>query len=877
MQDHSVMSKRRNVTFLKDYRPPDYQVSTVELHFELGEEEVLVRSRMALNADYEGAGEIRPLRLDGRGLELVSVTLEGERLTGGQYLLDEESLILPEPPRRFILEIETVLKPRSNSSLEGLYQSGGNFCTQCEAEGFRKITYYPDRPDVMALFSTTIIADRERYPVLLSNGNRVDGGELSDGRHWVKWEDPFPKPCYLFALVAGDLAHVSDRFTTCSGRAVKLKLYVERHNLHKCAHAIRSLKRAMAWDERVYGREYDLDCYMIVAVDDFNMGAMENKGLNIFNSKFVLASPETATDTDFQYIEGVVAHEYFHNWSGNRVTCRDWFQLSLKEGFTVFRDQEFSADMGSRAVQRIGDVNRLRNTQFPEDHGPLAHPVRPDSYVEINNFYTATVYEKGAEVVRMIHTLVGAEGFRAGTDLYFQRHDGQAVTTDDFVSSMEEANRIDLGQFRRWYSQAGTPRIEVSDTYDAASCRYTLRLVQSCPATPGQARKLPFHIPVEVALLDDKGEELAGGQVLELREPEQLFHFEGIGQRPIPSLLRGFSAPVILRYAYSQDQLAFLMTHDTDPFNRWEAGQQLATGIILPLADGRCDGRQFALDDILVGAFRKILTGNTEDPAFTALLLTLPSESWLAEQCETVDPVAIHDARSIVRRVLASRLEAVWLAGYEANNAHGEYRVDAISIGRRSLKNLCLSYLMELPEESIRQGCFEQFTTAGNMTDTMAALQALANCECPEREPALDAFYQRWRDDALVVDKWFSLQATSRLPGTLARVKKLLEHPAFDMRNPNRVRALIGAFSQGNPARFHQPGGAGYRFLAEQVLELDRINPQVAARVLNPLTRWQRYDEQRQRLMKMELERIASAEPLSRDVYEIVSRSLNRS
>ncbi len=859
---------------LKDYTPPDYRVETIELWFDLGEESTRVRSRMELCANHDGAEGVRPLRLDGQELELRSVMLDGAELAEGQYRLDADSLTLPRPPRRFVLEIETEIYPQRNSSLEGLYKSSGNFCTQCEAEGFRKITFYPDRPDVMARFTTTISADRERYPVLLSNGNRVDGGDLEGGRHWAKWEDPFPKPSYLFALVAGDLAHVTDHFTTCSGRRVELQLYVERHNIDKCEHAVRSLKKAMAWDERVYGREYDLEIYMIVAVDDFNMGAMENKGLNIFNSKFVLASPETATDTDYQHIEGVVAHEYFHNWSGNRVTCRDWFQLSLKEGFTVFRDQQFSADMGSAAVQRIHDVNRLRSFQFPEDNGPLAHPVRPDSYVEINNFYTATVYEKGAEVVRMIHKLVGPEGFRAGSDLYFERHDGQAVTTDDFVRAMEDANGIDLGQFRLWYSQAGTPHIEVSDEYDAASGRYTLRMKQSCPPTPGQQHKQPFHIPVEVALLAESGEELAGSRVLELREAEQQFEFEGIGQRPIPSLLRGFSAPVVLNYSCGREQLAFLMAHDSDPFNRWEAGQKLAAGTILPLLDEYLAGRELELNEILVEVFRKVLTGNIEDPALTAQLLTLPGESWLAEQCAVVDPVAIHEVRDFVRRSLAAALESAWLAGYEANSEHGEYRLDAAAIGRRSLKNLCLTYLMELPQEEIRRGCMEQFTTAENMTDVMAALHALANCDCPQRQPALDAFYRKWRDQPLVVDKWFSLQATSRLPGTLERVKELMQHPDFNIRNPNRVRALIGAFCHGNPAQFHQSDGAGYRFLADQVLELDGINPQIAARLLNPLTRWHRYDELRQQLMRAELERIAAAEQMSRDLYEVASRAL---
>jgi len=618
------MSSEINVVRLEDYTPPDYLVDEVDLHFDLNPEQTVVRSRLTMRASFEGAEGARPLRLDGRELELCSVRLDGRELSPRQYRLEEESFVLPEPPREFVLEFETIVHPRGNTSLEGLYESGGNLCTQCEAEGFRKITYYLDRPDVMARFTTTLVADRQDFPVLLSNGNPEARGEREDGRHWVRWRDPFPKPCYLFALVAGDLAHVEDRFTTCSGREVKLRLYVERHNLHKCEHAMHSLKRAMAWDERVYGREYDLDIYQIVAVDDFNMGAMENKGLNLFNSKFVLASPETATDSDYEHIEGVVAHEYFHNWSGNRVTCRDWFQLSLKEGFTVFRDQQFSADMGSAAVKRIDDVDRLRRYQFPEDAGPLAHPVRPDSYVEINNFYTATVYEKGAEVVRMIYRLVGPEGFRRGSDLYFERHDGQAVTVEEFVRAMEEANDVDLGQFRRWYSQAGTPHIEVSEHYDAESCRYTLTLRQSCPPTPGQPRKLPFHIPVEVGLLDQAGNELRSGVMLELRETEQSFHFEEVPERPVASLLRGFTAPVILECPRDEAQLAFLMAHDTDPFNRWDAAQRLATGVILRLMENRAEGEEHL--EQLVAAVRKVQRGPLADPVRRPT--ALPARRW---------------------------------------------------------------------------------------------------------------------------------------------------------------------------------------------------------------------------------------------------------
>ncbi len=866
------MSKEVNVIRLEDYTPPDYLIDEVDLHFDLDPEQTLVRSRLTMRANFDGAEGARPLRLDGRELELRSVRLNGRELSPPQYRLEEEAFVLPRPPREFVLEFETLIHPRGNTSLEGLYESGGNLCTQCEAEGFRKITYYLDRPDVMARFTTTLVADRHDFPVLLSNGNPEAHGEREDGRHWVRWRDPFPKPCYLFALVAGDLAHVEDRFTTCSGREVTLRLHVERHNLHKCAHAMRSLKRAMAWDERVYGREYDLDIYQIVAVDDFNMGAMENKGLNLFNSKFVLASPETATDSDYEHIEGVVAHEYFHNWSGNRVTCRDWFQLSLKEGFTVFRDQQFSADMGSAAVKRIDDVDRLRRYQFPEDAGPLAHPVRPDSYVEINNFYTATVYEKGAEVVRMIHRLLGPEGFRRGSDLYFERHDGQAVTVEEFVRAMEEANGVDLTQFRRWYSQAGTPRIEASDHYDAAAQRYTLTLRQSCPPTPGQPRKLPFHIPVEEGLLDPSGKELHGGTLLELREPEQSFHFEGVPRRPLPSLLRGFTAPVILEYPYDEAQLAFLMAHDGDPFNRWDAAQRLASGIILRLMENRAEGEEYL--EQLVEAVRKVQTGPVTDPAFTARLLTLPGEEWLAGQGEEVDPVAIHRARERVRRTLAQRLRGGWAALYEAHRESGPCRLDAEAAGHRSLKNLSLGYLMALEDEEVRRGCLEQFTGSDNMTDTLAALRLLADCDCPQRQPALDAFYGQWCEDPLVVDKWFSIQAASSLPDTLERVQALLRHPAFNLRNPNRVRALIGAFSQGNPVNFHRPDGAGYRFLADRLLELDPLNPQVAARLATPLTRWRHLEARRRELIRAELERILSAARLSKDLYEVVSKSL---
>jgi len=871
---------------LEDYAPPDYRVESADLYFELHETETRVRATLAMVANYDHAQQpSRPLVLDGESLTLVSLAVDGEALDEDAYRLDDSALTVDRVPGAFTLEVETVINPRANTALEGLYLSGGNFCTQCEAQGFRRITYFPDRPDVMARFTTTVVADKARYPVLLSNGNPEQAGELEDGRHWVRWSDPFPKPCYLFALVAGDLARIEDQFVTMSGRKVHLHLYVQRHNLDQCDHAMNALKKAMEWDEETYGREYDLDLFMIVAVDDFNMGAMENKGLNIFNSSCVLAKAQTATDANFQRIENVVGHEYFHNWSGNRVTCRDWFQLSLKEGFTVFRDQEFSADIGSRGVKRIQDVDVLRIAQFREDAGPMAHPVRPDAYVEIGNFYTATVYIKGAEVIRMMQRLLGQERFRQGTDLYFERHDGQAVTTDDFVKAMEDASGVDLGQFRRWYTQAGTPRLQVERAFDPEARRYTLTVRQSCPATPGQPQKQPFHIPLATALLDNTGRELPlrlagearagdGNRVLEVFEPEQTFVFEDVNEEPVPSLLRGFSAPVHLDLDLSETELAFLMAHDTDPFNRWEAGQRLALGTLLALVEADRRGEPTEPAPALVEAFGAIARAPGEDRALAAECLTLPSETYVGEFLEVIDPDAVHGARRFLRRSLAEALREPLLALYDALADPGPYTFDADAVGRRSLRNLCLGYLMELDEAAIRSRCVEQFHGAGNMTDAMASLRCLANEDSPEREEALAAFYETWREEPLVIDKWFSIQATSRLPDTLNRVRALMEHPAFNLRNPNRVRALVGAFCQGNPVRFHEPGGAGYRFVADQVLTLDGLNPQIAARLAGAFAHWRRYDADRQALMKGELERILAGPGLSRDTYEIVSKSL---
>ena len=880
-------TKTPKTTYLKDYTPPTYYLPTVDLHFDLGEDFTTVRSRLQVERADTTAADT-PLVLDGQQLELIALEIDGVPLAADRYQVDEEHLTLFQPPASFELTVVTRIRPQDNASLEGLYQSSGNFCTQCEAEGFRKITYFLDRPDVMAVFTTTLVADKARYPVLLSNGNPVGSGESDDGRHWATWHDPFPKPCYLFALVAGNLRYLEDTFRTRSGRVVTLRIYVEPENIDQCEHAMYSLKQAMAWDERRFGLEYDLDLYQIVAVGDFNMGAMENKGLNVFNTKYVLAKPETATDADYQGILGVIGHEYFHNWTGNRVTCRDWFQLSLKEGLTVFRDQEFSSDLGSRGVKRIEDVRILRTSQFSQDAGPMAHPVRPDSYIEINNFYTVTVYNKGAEVIRMIETLLGRDGFRRGIDLYFQRHDGQAVTCDDFVAAMADANDADLSQFKRWYHQAGTPELSVHDVYDAATHSYTLSVHQSCPPTPGQSNKEPFHIPLVMGLLDAtggdlplqlEGENAAQGttRVLELREPEHVFRFINVPVRPVPSLLRGFSAPVKLNSTESDADLRFRLARDRDDFNRWDAGQSLAVRIILGLIEDRRQGRSWALPESFSDAFGEALESGAES-ALLAQVLSLPGEIYLAEQMDVVDVDGIHDARLFVQQTLAQRLREALLARYQAlhSSERDGYSTDAAAIGRRALKNVCLEYLMRLDEASLLHLCLEQFQTASNMSDQLGALVSLANHDGPERNTALATFYERWRGEALVVDKWLTLQATSYLPDTLNLVKTLMKHEAFSLKNPNKVRALIGAFCQANPVHFHALDGSGYTFLADQILALNAFNSQIAARQVAAFTRWRKFDPTRQQGMRDQLERILEAPKLSPDVYEIVAKSLGR-
>lgn len=884
-----MRTEQPQVIYLKDYQAPEYLIDETHLTFELFEDHSLVHAQLVMRRNPARGAGLPPLVLDGQQLELLSVQLDDQALAAGDYQLDDDSLTLQPKAERFTLDTSVRIHPESNTALEGLYKSGKMFCTQCEAEGFRKITYYLDRPDVMSTFTTTVIAEQHRYPVLLSNGNPVGNGPSEDGRHWATWEDPFKKPAYLFALVAGDLWCVEDTFTRQSGRDVTLRIYVEPENIDKCDHAMVSLKKSMRWDEEVYGREYDLDIFMIVAVNDFNMGAMENKGLNIFNSSCVLARAETATDAAHQRVEGVVAHEYFHNWSGNRVTCRDWFQLSLKEGFTVFRDAEFSADMNSRTVKRIEDVAYLRTHQFAEDAGPMAHPVRPDSFIEISNFYTLTVYEKGAEVVRMVRTLLGAEGFRKGSDLYFERHDGQAVTTDDFIKAMEDANGVDFTQFKRWYNQAGTPRLEVSEAYDAAAQRYSLTFRQSCPQTPDKAQKLPFVIPVELGLLDTLGNDLplrlAGeaapqdtSRVLSVTEAEQTFTFEGIAAKPLPSLLRGFSAPVKLSFPYDRDQLMFLMQHDSDGFNRWEAGQQLSVQVLQELIGQHQRGEALKLDQRLITALGTVLGNASLDAAMVAEMLSLPGEAYLTEISQVADVEAIHAAREFARRQIAEQLfDALW-ARYQANrevSAKTAYVAEAEHFARRSLQNIALSYLMLSGKPEVLAATLEQFDQCDNMTERLTALAVLVNSPFEaERAKALDAFAEHFKDNPLVMDQWFSVQAASPLPGGLARVKALMQHPAFTLKNPNKVRALIGAFAGQNLVNFHAADGSGYRFLADLVIELNALNPQIASRQLAPLTRWRKYDDARQALMRGELERILASGALSSDVYEVVSKSL---
>ena len=887
-------------TYLKDYRPPPFTIETTDLHFDLYEDHACVVSKLLFKRS--GGSDVTSLRLHGQLLKLEKIFINGQLVNSDQYIQDDESLTVPALDgllgasfEEFLFECHTRIEPQKNTALEGLYKSKKMFCTQCEAEGFRRITYYLDRPDVMSIFTTTVAAEKSKYPVLLSNGNKLASGYVDGApdRHWVTWEDPFKKPSYLFALVAGDLLSLDDTFVTCSDREIELRIFVEEKDIDKCDHAMLSLKNSMRWDEEVYGREYDLDIFMIVAVDDFNMGAMENKGLNVFNTSCVLASPQTTTDFSFQRVEAVVAHEYFHNWSGNRVTCRDWFQLSLKEGFTVYRDSEFSADMGSRTVKRVEDVSFLQTVQFAEDGGPMAHSVRPDSYMEISNFYTVTIYEEGAEVVRMVGLLQGPEKFRAGSDLYFERHDGQAVTTEDFVKAMEDASGIDLGQFRNWYYQAGTPVVSIQSEFDADTKRYTLHVSQSCPDTPGQSNKKPLTVPLRLGLLGSDGKDLPlrllvddastseTDRVLSVTQEEQQFVFEGLESEPIPSLLRGFSAPVRLLYDYSRADLLFLMVNDSDGFNSWNASQLLTIGLIEELQSDLAAGRDLALPQSLVDAYAGVLDSMLSDPsmdkAMVAQLLSLPTVGFLIERAEVADVESIHLVREFLLNGLAARFYSSFLDVYTNNTSNAEYAADAESIARRSLKNLALSYLMRSDMDEAVTLAQHQFVEASNMTDQLSGLRCLVNNDArfavELKRDALVSFYKQWSHEPLVVDQWFVVQAVCQLPGSLAQVKQLLEHADFDIRNPNKVRSLIGAFCGQNHVGFHDASGEGYEFLADQVLVLDKLNPQIASRLLTPLTRWKKFSAKRQGLMQAQLRRIKAQEELSKDLFEIVEKS----
>ncbi|EAT11820.1 aminopeptidase N [Bermanella marisrubri] len=868
--------------YLKDYEAPKFTVLHTALTFLIEEEATEVHSLLSIQG--EAAGE---LKLNGQALELVSVELDGGALSeGSDFSVDDDFLVIHQIPAHCKVAIKTRIKPQENTALEGLYKSAGMYCTQCEAEGFRRITYFLDRPDVMSIYDVTIIADKSKYPVLLSNGNLVESKELEGGKHLAHWHDPHKKPCYLFALVAGDLRHIEDRFTTMSGTDVTLRIYVEPQNIDKCDFAMDALKRSMKWDEERYGREYDLDIFNIVAVDDFNMGAMENKSLNIFNSSCVLANSATATDNAYSRIEAIVAHEYFHNWSGNRVTCRDWFQLSLKEGFTVFRDSQFSSDMSSPVVKRIDDVNLLRTAQFAEDAGPMAHPIRPASFIEISNFYTLTIYEKGAEVVRMIHNLLGEDKFREGSDLYFQRHDGQAVTTEEFVKAMEDASGIDLTQFRNWYHQAGTPELSVTDQFDETTGDYKLFIKQTCRPTPESDKKEPFHIPMALGLLDEEGNDAqitlkSDGkfnqktQVLSITEPEQEFIFSGFSAKPTPSLLRDFSAPVKLHYPYTREQLLFLLAHDSDGFNRWDAGQTLATDIVLELSEQVQAGEPLEVDDRLIETFEKLLKEDSSDKAMLCKMLSLPSLAFLIEQSVPANVHAIYTARTFVRQTLANQLHEAFLSCYQQNHDDEPYNYSAEGTGKRSLKSLCLHYLLESDQGDYSQLAISQYQNSDNLTDQHAALSALANSRFQVQAKAcLDEFYEKWQHEPLVVNLWLSMLAGSDRIDGVEGVEELIAHPAFDIKNPNKVRSVIGVFAGQNLRHFHTQTGAGYEWLADKIILLDRLNPQIAARLVGPLTKWQRIVGEGGQKMRNTLARIESTENLSKDVYEVVSKSL---
>lgn len=857
------------IKYRKDYSQAGFAVESVSLNIDLNEDVTTVISTLLIkreNADLDS------LKLDGHAQKIVSIKLNQQLLTDDDFELNDENLTIKKMSDEFTLEIITEIQPQQNKALMGLYKSAGNYCTQCESEGFRGITYYPDRPDVLSIFTTTITADKEKYPVLLANGNLTDSGDLDNGRHFATWHDPFKKPCYLFAMVAGDLGFVEDEFTTMSDRKVTLKVFAAHDKIEQCHFAMQALKKAMRWDEETYGREYDLDIFMIVAVNDFNFGAMENKGLNIFNDKYILASPQTATDADYSGIDAVVAHEYFHNWSGDRVTVRDWFQLSLKEGFTVFRDHSFSQDVGLNEVVRINEVKTLRRLQFPEDAGPLSHPIRPDSYIEMSNFYTTTVYEKGSEVIRMMKTLVGKDGFRKGTDLYFDRHDGCAVTCEDFVKAIEDANDIDLQQFRLWYSQAGTPEVSVSSHYDNDKKIYQLTLKQVIPATPGQTDKRAMHIPVKIALFDTQGKKVLDDQVLQLKQAEQTFTFENIAADVVPSLLRGFSAPIKLDYNYNDADLSLLIANDDDGFARFEAMQHYACNVIFKLMQDDQQGDTLQLSDEFTAIFASILKGCQQHPALAAQMLTLPSEAYLAELMDVVDVKAIHTIRSFIKKQLANKLSDEVHNLYKDLLTTEAYAYDVDQVAKRSLKNVLLSYIAAENTKATIALCFEQFESANNMTDQMAAFSVLSHIDCNERVKVIDDFFAQWQNNALVMDKWFAVQAMADLPNMMDRTRTLLKHPLFDIENPNKARSVLLSFSKMNPVHFHCK--EGYELLTDYVLRIDAMNPMVAARLLSALTTWRRHSDDLQILMKQCLQKIVAHPGLSKDVYEIASKSL---
>ncbi len=868
--------------YLKDYKVPEFLIDKTKLVFDLNEDYCQVNSVLTIRRNPASQSSSASLFLHGgKDLDLQCIEVDGCLLNDDQYQRTEDGLIINQVPDNAVINIEVLIKPHLNTTMMGLYKSRTMYCTQCEAEGFRNITFYLDRPDVMSEFTTKLIADKHQFPVLLSNGNPLEQGELDNGRHFVTWHDPFKKPAYLFALVAGDLSVVEDSFTTCTNREILLQIFVESKDLNKCDHAMLSLKNSMRWDEQTYGREYDLDRFMIVAVDDFNMGAMENKGLNIFNTSAVLANPKTTTDAAFQRVEGIVAHEYFHNWSGNRVTCRDWFQLSLKEGFTVYRDSQFSADMNSSVVKRIEDVSYLRTYQFAEDAGPMSHPVQPDAYMEINNFYTLTVYEKGAEVVGMIHSLLGDDKFRQGSDLYFSRHDGQAVTIEEFVEAMEEVSGINLKQFRRWYKQSGTPVVNVQSSFDAEAKTYSLSFSQSCPTTPGQSHKKPFVIPIKLGLVDAHGQDLPlnsqGDQsiVFSLYDNSQTLVFENIQQPPVPSLLRGFSAPIKLDYKYTSNQLAHLMAHDSDGFNRWDAGQKLSLLVLNRLIDDAKAKRELVMDQQLITVFGELLKDHSLDPAMVNLMLQLPSEAQLHEQAETIYVDAIHSAREFARQSIATALQEQLVATYKRLTDNQDYAPEAQQIGRRALRNCALGYLMQI-ETVGPELAWQQFNDASNMTDKAAALSALVNCQAADSYAvkALHAFEQDYADETLAMNLWLQIQATSKLNNGLKRVKALMAHPAFSINNPNKARSLLGAFCSANPVNFHHQDGSGYGFLQQQIIALNALNPQVAARLVTPLTRWKKLPEPNRQLMRDALQQISNHKGLVKDIQEIVTKSL---